>query len=77
MVAIEKHEKSDAHPGSNHASPIYKQYYQFYELHKIDQPIIVITFLSLGGSGFVYSAIPNPLQITALNIGESHKTAFR
>ena len=43
----------------------------------MDQPIIVTTSLILGGAGFVYLAIPNPLQKTALNGGESHKTASR
>ena len=60
----------DAHPGSNHASPIYKPHYQLYELHEMDQPIIVATSLILGGAGFMYSAIPNPLQKTALSNGE-------
>ena len=61
MGAIEKHEISEAHPGSNDASPIYKLYYQLYKLHKIDQCIVATTSLILGGAGFMYSAIPNPL----------------
>ena len=43
----------------------------------MDQPIIVTTSLIQGCAGFMYSAIPNPLQQTALNGGESPKTAFR
>ena len=77
MIAIERHEKLDEHPGSNHASPIYKPPYQLYELHKMDQPIVVTTSLILGGTGFVYLAICNPLQQIALNVGESYKNASR
>ena len=54
-----------------------KLYYQLYKLHKMDQPIIVATSLILGGAGLVYSAIPNPLQQTALNYGESHMTTSK
>ena len=43
----------------------------------MNQPIIAATFLILGGAGFVYSAIPNPLHQTALNGGKSYKTASR
>ena len=56
---------------------MYKLYYQLYELHEMDQPIIVIAFWILGGAGFMYAAIPSPLQKTVLNGGESHKTASR
>ena len=77
IIAIEKHKKLDAYPGSNHASLMYKLHYQLYELHEIDQPIIVKTSLSLGGEDFVYLVIPNPMQKTALSDGESHKTASR
>ena len=43
----------------------------------MDQPIILTTSLILGDAGFVYSAILNPLQKTALNGGKSLKTASR
>ena len=56
---------------------MYKLYCQLYELHKMDQPIVIITSLILGGTGFLYSEIPNPLKQTALNGGKSHKTAFK
>ena len=56
---------------------MYKLNYQLYELHEIDQAIIVIISLILGGAGFMYSAIPNPLRQTTLNGGESHKTAHK
>ena len=56
---------------------MYKLHYQLYELHEMNQPIIDATSLILGGAGFVYSAIPNPLQKTALNGSKSHKTAYR
>ena len=52
----------------------YNSHCKLYELHEMDQPIIVVSFLSLGGTGFVYSAIPSPLMQTALNRGENHKT---
>ena len=77
MVTIERHEKLDKHPGSNHTSPIYKQHYQLHELHGKGQPIIIATSLILGGAGFVYLAIPNPQKQTALNPGESHKSTSR
>ena len=77
MVTIERHEKLDAHYGYNHANPMYKLHYQLYKLHKIHQPMIVATSLILGGAGFVYSAIPSPLQKTALSDGKSYKTASR
>ena len=77
MVAIERYEKLNAQLGSNYVSPMYKQYYQLYELHEMNQPIVVATFLILGGAGFLYLAIPNPLQQIALNSGESHKTASK
>ena len=54
-----------------------KLYYQLYELHKMDQPIVVATSLILGGVDFVYSAIPNPLQQTAQNGGVSYETVYR
>ena len=77
-VIIERHEKLDAHPGLNHASPIYKQHYKLYELHSMDQPIVVAAFLILlGVAGFMWSAIPNTLQKIALSNSESHKTASR
>ena len=77
MVTIERYEKLDKHPGSSHASPMYKLHYQLYKLHEIDQPILIITSSILGGAGFMSSEIPNPLQKTALNGGKSHKTASR
>ena len=77
MVTIERHEKLDAYLRSNHANLIYKLHYQLYELHEMDQPIIVATSLILGSAGFMYLAILNPLQKTVPNGGESHKTASR
>ena len=56
---------------------MYKLHYQLYELHKMDQPIVVATSLILRGAGFVYLVIPNPLQKTLLSGGESCKAAFR
>ena len=56
---------------------MYKLYYQLYEVQEMDQPIIVANSLILGGTGFMYSAIPNPLQKTALSNGESYKTDSR
>ena len=76
-VAMERYEKSDAHLGFNYTSSMYKLHYQPYELNKMDQIIIVITSLILGSAGFVYSAMPNPLQQTALNGGKNHKTSSR
>ena len=66
----------DAHP-FNHASPIYKPWYQLYKLQEIDQPTIVATSLIPRGVDFMYLAIPNPLQQSALNGGISYKTASR
>ena len=43
----------------------------------MDQLLVVTTSVILGGAGFLYSGIPNPLWKTALNGGKSHKTAFR
>ena len=43
----------------------------------MDPPIIVATSLILGGVGFMYSEIPNPMQQTALNGGDIYKTASR
>ena len=56
---------------------MYKLHYQLYKLHKMDQPIIVTIPLILGGTGFVYLAIPNPPQKTELINRKSHKTASR
>ena len=61
-VTTERDEKLDAHPRSNHTKPMYKPHYQLYKLNEIDQPIVVTTFLILGGTSFIYSAITYPLQ---------------
>ena len=41
---------------------MYKLHYQIYKVYEMDQPIVVATSLILGGAGFVYLALPNPLQ---------------
>ena len=41
----------------------------------MDQPTIVTTFLILGGTVFVYIAMPSPLQQIELNSSKSFKSA--
>ena len=77
MVIIMRHKILGACLGSSYASLVYKPDYQLYELHKMNQSIILATSLILGGAGFVYSAIPNTLPKTALHSVKSHKTASR
>ena len=60
----------DANPRSSHASPMYKPHFQLYKLYKMDHPFFVADSLSLGGAGFVYSAILNPLPKTTLIVQE-------
>ena len=56
---------------------MYKPHYQLYVLYEMEQSIIDTTSLILGGAGFMYLAIPNRPQQTALNSCKSYKTASR
>ena len=62
----------DTYRGSSHTSLMYKPHFQLDKLHKIDKPTIVETSLILGGAGFSYLAIPNPLHKTALHSKKSY-----